>query len=180
MNEETEELLIKAEGKNKEKALDAMIMLSKVYTYGLYGEKKDLEKAEFWSKKANNLKQTLPKKDSVPDDIFKRAREFKRNLLRRQNLEANKTFATRFNNIGQNIKFVNPNNKQLSNKHIKYDMVFSYRFDNIQNNLRIVNAKNTTYPKQNIKKFTDRFDNIQKNLKFVIKDTFADKKCQNK
>jgi len=136
MSEEIEELLIKAEGKNKEEALEAMIMLSKVYAYGFYGAKKDLEKADFWSKKAIELKQKLPKDNSAPYDIFKRAREFKQNLLKRQNIKIDKIFTTRFDNIQRNLKFVNTkdiaNDKQLSTD----------RFNNIQLNLKFVSIKN--------------------------------------
>lgn len=137
MSEEIEELLIKTEGKNKEDALEAMIMLSKIYAYGFYGAKKDLEQAEFWSQKARELKQKLPHKDnSEPYDIFKRAKEFKQSLLKTENIKIDKTFTTRFDNIQRNLKFVNTkdiaNDKQLSTD----------RFNNIQLNLKFVSIKN--------------------------------------
>ena len=134
MNEEIEELLIKAEGKNKGKALEAMIMLSKVYAYGFYGANKDLERAEFWSKKANELKQKLPKYDSVQYDVFKRAREFKQRLIQRQDIKIDKAFTTRFDNIQKNLKFVDT--KDISNTQLLTD-----RFDNIQRNLRFIDKK---------------------------------------
>ena len=134
MDEEIEELLIKAEGKNKEEALEAMIMLSKVYAYGFYGEKKDLKKAEFWSQKANELKQKLPKEASVTYDIFKRAREFKQSLSGKQDIKIDKTFTTRFDNIQRNLKFVDE-------KDTADTQLLTNRFDNIQRNLHFVSKK---------------------------------------
>lgn len=122
MNREISKLLIKASGKNKE-ALEAIADLCRVYAYGFYGEEKDLGKAKFWADKAKKLKQKLSEDISLPLDFCK----------------IDETFTKRFDNIQQNLKFVNSKdtveNKQLTSN------VFSNRFDNIQNNLQFVSTK---------------------------------------
>ena len=138
MDEEIEELLTKAEGENKEEALEAMIMLSKVYAYGFYGAKKDLEKAEFWSKKAIELRQLLPKNTSAPYDIFKRAREFKKNVSGKQDIKIDKTFTTRFDNIQNNLKFINKKD------NLDDTLLPTNRFDNIQRNFKFISKKTDT------------------------------------
>lgn len=126
MKQVIKKLLVKTEDKNKQ-ALDAMIMLSNIYAYGLYGEEKNLETAKFWSNKANELEKNLseiydiPKKEAV------------------ENINVDKNITNRFDNIKNNLKFVgtkdNINDKQ--SKTIKNN-----RFYNIQNNLKFVTEKN--------------------------------------
>ena len=72
MNEEIKKLLIKAEGETKE-ALDAMIMLTNIYTYGLYGGQKDLEKEKYWSNRAKELEQRLSKDCSATNCAIRKA-----------------------------------------------------------------------------------------------------------
>lgn len=122
MNEEIKKLLIKAEGETKE-ALDAMIMLTNIYTYGLYGGQKDLEKEKYWSNRAKELEQRLSK-DS--------------NISKNENIQTKKTFTNRFDNIQNNLKFVGTKDDISENK----EKLKSNRFDNIQNNLKFVDKKN--------------------------------------
>ena len=120
MNNEIEKLIIKSKGFDKD-ALEAMNFLAKIYTYGLYGEKKDLNRAEFWSTKANELKQQLSKNISVPYNIKK------------ENIKIN-----RFDNIQNNLKFVG--SKDITND---IDKTSINRFNNIQHNLKFVGEKDT-------------------------------------
>ena len=124
MKEEIKKLLVKAEGLNKE-ALDAAIMLANIYTYGLYGEKKDLETAKFWSNKAKEFEQKLTK----VYDVQKKETD--------ENIKKDNVYTNRFDNIQNNLKFVgtkdNINDKQSKTK--------TNRFDNIQNNLKFVTTK---------------------------------------
>ncbi len=125
MNEGIKELLVKAEGENKE-ALDAAVMLANIYTYGLYGEKKNLETAKFWSNKAKELERKLTTVYDVPKEKTD------------ENIKKDNVYTNRFDNIQNNLKFVgtkdNTGNKQ--SKSIK-----TTRFDNIQNNLKFVTSK---------------------------------------
>ena len=124
MKEEIKKLLVKAEGLNKE-ALDAAIMLANIYTYGLYGEKKDLETAKFWSNKAKEFEQKLTK----VYDVQKKETD--------ENIKKDNVYTNRFDNIQNNLKFVgtkdNINDRQSKTK--------TNRFDNIQNNLKFVTTK---------------------------------------
>ena len=122
MNEEIKKLLIKAEGETKE-ALDAMIMLTNIYTYGLYGGQKDLEKEKYWSNRAKELERRLSE-DS--------------NISKNENIQTKKTFTNRFDNIQNNLKFVGTKDDISENK----EKLKSNRFDNIQNNLKFVDKKN--------------------------------------
>jgi len=166
MNEEIKDLLIKAE-ENNEEALEATIMLSKVYAYGLYGEKKDLEKAEFWSNKARVCGQRLSKEIYLPF-----LNEQKQSVQKKENIKINRvSFSNRFDNIQCNLKFVNIKHDINKNETIKTGKTFTNRFNNIQNNLKFVGLKNTTNKKEDTKTnkaFTNRFDNIQNNLKFIV------------
>ena len=125
MNEGIKELLVKAEGENKE-ALDAAVMLANIYTYGLYGEKKNLETAKFWSNKAKELERKV----TTVYDVPKKKTD--------ENIKKDNVHTNRFDNIQNNLKFVgtkdNTDNKQ--SKSIK-----TTRFDNIQNNLKFVTSK---------------------------------------
>ncbi len=58
MQQAIEDLIKKSEGNNQE-ALDSMIMLAKIYTYGMFGEPKDLEIAKSWLNKSQDLLKTL-------------------------------------------------------------------------------------------------------------------------
>ena len=122
MKEEIEKLLIKAENENQE-ALDAVIMLTNIYTYGLYREEKNSEKAKYWSNRAKELEQKLSKN---PD------------ISKNENIKTNKTFNNRFDNIQNNLKFVGTKDnidEKYTNK--------KQRFDNIQNNLKFVDTEST-------------------------------------
>lgn len=120
MNKEIEKLILKSKEFDKD-ALEAMTFLAKIYAYGLYGEKKDLNRAEFWSTKANELKQQLSKNISVPYNIKK------------ENIKIN-----RFDNIQNNLKFVG--SKDITGD---IDKTSINRFNNIQHNLKFVGEKDT-------------------------------------
>ena len=121
MSKEVKDLLVKTEGENKE-ALDAMIMLTNIYTYGLYREEKNLEKAKYWSNRAKELEQRLSK-DS--------------NISKNENIQTKKTFTNRFDNIQNNLKFVGTKDNIVGNR----EKLKANRFDNIQNNLKFVDKK---------------------------------------
>jgi hypothetical protein len=115
MAKEIEKLLIKAQGKGRE-ALEAAIMLSKIYTHGLYGEKKDLEKAEFWSTIAKDLLEEISEKESknnnsnitttdIENKISKekaKKNEMQGDNSQKDNFRTDKNFSDRF----QNLQFV--------------------------------------------------------------------------
>ncbi len=118
-------LLMKTEGANKE-ALDAMLMLSNIFTYGLYGEKKDLELAKFWLNKAKELEQNLM-------GAYDGSRKKKEENIKNDNI----TVTNRFDNIQNNLEFVGiKDNIDESKEKRKIS-----RFDNIQNNLKFVKNK---------------------------------------
>lgn len=121
MSKEVKDLLVKTEGENKE-ALDAMIMLTNIYTYGLYREEKNLEKAKYWSNRAKELEQRLS------DDS---------NISKNENIQTKKTFTNRFDNIQNNLKFVGTKDNIVGNR----EKLKANRFDNIQNNLKFVDKK---------------------------------------
>lgn len=122
MNKEIEKLILKSEGFDND-ALEAMNFLAKIYAYGLYGEKKDLNRAEFWSTKATELKQQLSKNISFPYNVCKK-----------ENIKIN-----RFDNIQNNLKFVG--SKDITDDINKTSI---NRFNNIQHNLKFVGKKDIT------------------------------------
>ena len=85
-NKEIEKLLITADKKNEE-ALEAVIMLAKIYNYGLYGETKDLEKAKLLISKAKELEQMLSKEISLSYNISQEIRELDQILSKEDNSE---------------------------------------------------------------------------------------------
>ena len=125
MKEEIKKLLVKAEGLNKE-ALDAAIMLANIYTYGLYGEKKDLETAKFWSNKAKELERKL----TIVYDVPKKKTD--------ENIKKDNVYTNRFDNIQNNLRFVGTKDN-IDDKQSK--SIKTNRFYNIQNNLKFVTQK---------------------------------------
>ena len=117
MVKEIEELLMKATGNNKE-ALEAMFFLARIYTHGMYGEEKNLEKAKCWSNKAKELEQKLLKNASSNSNTS--------------------SISNTINNPGNTI------NSNTSKEKPKFDNSFSDRFRNLQfNNTNNVNNTNT-------------------------------------
>ena len=117
MVKEIEELLMKATGNNKE-ALEAMFFLARIYTHGMYGEEKNLEKAKCWSNKAKELEQKLLKNASSNSNTS--------------------NISNTINNPGNTI------NSNTSKEKPKFDNSFSDRFRNLQfNNTNNVNNTNT-------------------------------------
>jgi len=121
MNEEIRNLLVKADGENGE-ALDAVSMLINIYTYGLYGEKKDPEAVKIWSGKAKALEQKL-------SGFYTCSQKEKTKNIKTGSVK-------RFDNIKNNLRFVNTKDN-IDDKHINR----KERFYNIQNNLKFVVSK---------------------------------------